>query len=238
MTTDVRVCEDADDLAQRAAGAVAAAIADAVQANGHCTVALGGGNTPRALYAALAARFNESLPWTQVHVFWGDERFVPSGDRRRNETMARETLLDHVPCPPGNIHPVSAEAASPGAAAAEYEATLRRWFSSEWPRFDLVLLGLGADGHTASLFPGASTLDETTRWAVAATAPADPPSRVTLTLPVFNSAALTFFLVAGAEKSHALRRVLAGADARILPAAGVRPSRGSVVWWVDRAAAP
>jgi 6-phosphogluconolactonase len=238
VTTDLRVCEDADDLAQQAAGAVAAAIAGAVQANGRCTVALAGGNTPRALYATLAARFNESLPWKHVHVFWGDERFVPSGDRRRNEAMARETLLDHVPCPPANIHPVSTGAARSEVAAADYEATLRRWFSSEWPRFDLVLLGLGADGHTASLFPGSSALDETTRWAVAATAPADPPSRVTLTLPVFNSAALTFFLVGGAEKAHALRRVLAGADARILPAAGIRPSRGAVVWWVDRAAAP
>ena len=120
----------------------------------------------------------------------------------------------------------------------KYEATLRRWFSSEWPRFDLVLLGLGADGHTASLFPGSSALDETTRWAVDATAPADPRSRVTLTFPVFNSAALAFFLVTGAEKADAVRRVLAGADARTLPAAGVRPSRGAVVWWVDRAAAP
>jgi 6-phosphogluconolactonase len=238
VTTDVRVCEDADDLAQRAAGAVAAAITGAVQANGQCTVALAGGDTPRALYATLAARFNESLPWKHVHVFWGDERFVPSGDRRRNQAMARETLLDHVPCPPANIHPVSTDALSSDAAAAEYEATLRRWFSSEWPLFDLVLLGLGADGHTASLFPGSSALDETTRWAVAATAPADPPSRVTLTLPVFNNAALTLFLVAGAEKAPALRRVLAGADASILPAAGVRPSRGAVVWWVDRAAAP
>ena len=238
MTTDVRVCEDADDLAQRAADAVAGAIAGAVQSHGQCTVALAGGDTPRALYAALAARFGESLPWKHVHVFWGDERFVPSGDRRRNEAMAKETLLDHVPCPPANIHPISTDAASSDAAAAAYEATLRRWFSSQWPQFDLVLLGLGADGHTASLFPGSSALDETTRWAVAATAPADPPSRVTLTLPVFNRAALTFFLVAGAEKAHALRRVLAGADARILPAAGVRPSRGSVVWWVDRAAAP
>ena len=238
MTTDVRVCEGADDLAQRAAGAVAAAIAGAVQANGQCTVALAGGDTPRALYATLAARFNESLPWKHVHVFWGDERFVPPGDRRRNEAMARETLLDHVPCPPENIHPVSSDAASSDAAAAEYEATLRRRFSSEWPRFDLVLLGLGADGHTASLFPGSPALDETRRWAVAATAPADPRSRITLTLPVFDSAALTFFLVAGAEKAHALRRVLTGADARILPAAGIRPSRGAVVWWVDRAAAP
>ena len=128
-----------------------------------------------------------------MHVFWGDERFVPSGDRRRNEAMAKETLLDHVPCPPANIHPISSDAASSAAAADKYEATLRRRFSSEWPQFDLVLLGLGADGHTASLFPGSSALDETTRWAVDATAPANPPSRVTLTLPVFNGAALTFF---------------------------------------------
>ena len=238
MTTDLRVCEDTHDLAERAASAVAAAIAAAVQANGRCTVALAGGNTPRALYAGMAARFNESLPWKHVQIFWGDERFLPSGDPRRNETMARESLLDHVPCPAEHIHPVPADAASSGVAAATYEAILRASFPSEWPRFDLVLLGLGPDGHTASLFPGSSALDETTRWAVDSTAPADPRSRVTLTLPVLNSAALTFFLVSGAEKADALRRVLAGADTRMLPAAGIRPSSGTVVWWVDRAAAP
>jgi len=238
VTTDLRVCEDTHDLAERAASAVAAAIAAAVQANGRCTVALAGGNTPRALYAGMAARFNESLPWKHVQIFWGDERFLPSGDPRRNETMARESLLDHVPCPAEHIHPVPADAASSAVAAATYEAILRASFPSEWPRFDLVLLGLGPDGHTASLFPGSSALDETTRWAVDSTAPADPRSRVTLTLPVLNSAALTFFLVSGAEKTDALRRVLAGADTRMLPAAGIRPSSGTVVWWVDRAAAP
>jgi 6-phosphogluconolactonase len=238
VTAELRVCEDAGDLAERAADAVAAAISGAVQANGHCTLALAGGNTPRALYAVLAARFNATLPWKQVRVFWGDERFLPNGDPRRNETMARETLLDRVACPPENIHPVPADAASSAEAAAKYETILRRSFASEWPRFDLVLLGLGADGHTASLFPGSSALDEATRWAVDSTAPVDPRPRVTLTLPVLNSAALTFFLVAGGEKADALSRVLAGADARILPAARVRPSHGRVVWWVDRAVAP
>ena len=237
MTPDVRVCWDADDLARRAAGAVAESIAGAVQANGRCTIALAGGNTPRALYAALAVGFRDTLPWKHVHVFWGDERFVPPGDPRRNEVMARATLLDRVPCPAENIHAVPGDTADADAAAGMYEATLRRCFSSGWPRFDLVLLGLGADGHTASLFPGSPALDEKTRWAVSATAQADPPSRITLTLPVFNGAALTFFLVTGSEKTHALRRVLNGADAASLPAAGVRPSHGAVVWWVDRAAA-
>ncbi len=237
MTSDVRVCENADDLARRASDAVAASIAAAVQANGRCSVALAGGNTPRTLYQSLAARFRAGIPWQHVDVFWGDERVVPPGDPRRNEVMARETLLDRVPCPAENIHPVPTDTTGADAAAELYEATLRRCFSSEWPRFDLVLLGLGADGHTASLFPGSPALDERTRWAVGTMAPADPLERVTLTLPVFNRAALTFFLVTGSEKAHALRRVLAGADIEACPAAGVRPHNGAVVWWVDRGAA-
>ena len=142
MTHDLRVCDDVNDLSRRAAEAVAAAIEDAVSQRGRCSIALAGGNTPRPIYRLLASRFKDEISWTDVHVFWGDERFVPAGDPQRNETMVREALLDHVPCPPSNIHAVPA-ASTAGEAATRYEAVLRKHFANAWPRFDLVLLGLG-----------------------------------------------------------------------------------------------
>jgi 6-phosphogluconolactonase len=232
----IRVCEDVEDLGRRAAEAAAGIINSAIEQRGGCSIAFAGGNTPRPMYRELASRFRDRIQWTRVHAFWGDERFVPSGDPRRNETMVRSTLLDHVPCPPENVHPVPDRAASAEDAARQYEAVLRREFSKEWPRFDLVLLGLGADGHTASLFPGSPALGERTRWVAAAMAAVDPPARVTLTVPVLNHAAATFFLVDGSSKAHALRQVLNGGDTAIYPAAAVHPADG-VVWWVDREAA-
>jgi 6-phosphogluconolactonase len=236
MTHDLRVCDDVNDLSRRAAEAVAAAIEDAVSQRGRCSIALAGGNTPRPIYRLLASRFKEQIPWTDVHVFWGDERFVPAGDPQRNETMVREALLDQVPCPPSNIHAVPA-ASTAGEAATQYEAVLRKHFASAWPRFDLVLLGLGEDAHTASLFPSSPALRENKRWVVEVTAPAEPSVRVTLTLPVFNHAALTYFLVTGSNKAPALRQALDGADPERYPAAGIRPA-GGAIWWVDRDAAP
>ena len=232
MTNDLRVCDDVDDLSRRAAQAVAAAIDDAVSRHGRCSIALAGGTTPRPIYRLLASQFKEQIPWTDVHVFWGDERFVPAGDPRRNETMVREALLDHVPCPTSNVHAVPA-ASTASDAAAQYEAVLRQYFANAWPRFDLVLLGLGEDAHTASLFPRSAALRENTRWVVEVTVPAEPPVRVTLTLPVFNHAALTYFVVTGSNKAPALRLVLDGADPERYPAAGIRPA-GGAIWWVDR----
>lgn len=236
MEAGLRVCDSVDDLARRAAGELADTINDAVRSNGQCAVALAGGATPRPLYRLLASDFRQQIPWTSVHVFWGDERFVAAGDPRRNEAMIRDALIDRVPCPASNVHPVPAHATSADEAARQYEADLRHHFAADWPRFDLVLLGLGADGHTASLFPGSPALNERTRWAVAATVPADPPERVTLTFPVFNAAASVHVLVTGSNKADALRRVFGGADPRLCPAAGVHPA-GGVVWWMDRGAA-
>lgn len=235
MAHDLRVCEDVGDLTRRAAEAIAQEIAGAVRGHGRCSIALAGGSTPRPIYRLLASRFKDQVPWKGVHIFWGDERFVPAGHPERNETMVREALLDHVPCPSSNIHAVPA-ASTPAEAAERYEAVLRTHFQAPWPRFDLVLLGLGADAHTASLFPGSPALREHTRWVVAAAVPADPPVRVTLTLPVFNHAALAYFVVAGSNKASALRSALDGTDPERFPAAGVRPD-GPAVWWVDRDAA-
>jgi len=235
MKHDLRVCEDVNDVSRRAADAIVTAIDDAIVQHGRCSIALAGGNTPRPVYRLLATQFKEQIPWGVVHVFFGDERFVPPGDPHRNETMVRQALLDHVPCPPSNVHPVPA-AGTAAEAASEYEAALQRHFATEWPRFDLVLLGLGDDAHTASLFPHSPALAEQKRWAIEATAPAEPRVRVTLTLPVFNHAALVHFVVTGASKAPALRLALEGSDPESSPASGVRPARPAV-WWVDRDAA-
>ena len=173
-----------------------------------------------------------------MHVFWTDERYVAAHDPNSNYRMARDTLLDHVPCPSGNVHPMPTHFSSPDAAARDYERTLRGYFHDSWPHVDLILLGLGEGGHTASLFPGSSALREQTRWVVAVTASAEPPRRLTLTLPVLSRAASIHVLVAGAKKAGALHHVLTGLpDPNAYPASGVRSAAGTVIWWVDREAA-
>ena len=234
---DLRVCADARDLSEQAAAATADTIVDAVRRHGRCSFVLSGGNTPRALYRLLASKYRDRIPWPQVHVFWGDERDVPPDDPASNYRMARESLLDHVTIPARNIHPIPTQGPSPDAAAGDYERTLRVEAGRLNLRFDLVLLGLGEDGHTASLFPGSPALHETARWVVAVTAPVKPSSRLTLTFPAITSAARIFVLVSGAGKADAFARVLSpAADLNAYPAAGLRSAGGSVTWWVDRAA--
>src|SRR5581483_1639405 len=238
MKSDVRVFADVNELSLRAAEAAVKTINQSVQTNGRFSVALAGGNTPRTLYRLLSSELRDQIPWTKVHVFWGDERYVPIGDPRSNYRMARENLLDRVPIPAANVHMMPTSLSDPEAAAREYEETLRSYFSGGWPRFDLVLLGLGAEGHTASLFPGSPALEETRRWVVTVKAPTEPPLRLTLTLPVLTQAANVYFLVTGSNKAQALHHVLNGApDPNNYPASGVRLIPGTVIWWVDRGAA-
>jgi 6-phosphogluconolactonase len=238
VDADVRVYPTIVELSLRAAEAAVETINDAVQRAGRCSLVLSGGSTPRTLFTLLASQFRYRIPWARVHVFWGDERYVPPDDPRSNYGMARETLLDHVPCPAANVHPMPTSFPDPSDAARAYEATLRHEFADEWPRFDLVLLGIGPEGHTASLFPGAPALDERTRWVLPVTVPAEPALRLTLTLPALSRSANAYFLVAGADKSRALHHVLTGsADPASYPAAGVRLESGTLIWWVDRAAA-
>jgi len=208
-----------------------------VRGAGRCSLVLSGGNTPRTLYGLLASEFRDQIPWADVHVFWGDERYVSPDDPDSNYRMAKETLLDHVPCPPGNIHPMPTHFRSADAAARDYEKTLRSCFGGEWPHFDLSLLGLGEEGHTASLFPGSPALGELTRWVVAVETVADPPLRLTLTLPALTRAANIYVLVAGSNKASALHHVLSGVpDPNAYPAAGVRTTEATLIWWVDREA--
>lgn len=238
MKPDVRVNADVNELSLRAAEASVMTINGSVQTNGTCSVVLSGGNTPRTLYRMLSSQFRDQIPWTKVHVFWGDERYVPPDDPKSNYRMATETLLDHVSCPAGNVHPMPTHLLDPDVAAGDYEKTLRTYFSEAWPRFDLVLLGLGEEGHTASLFPGSPALEETRRWVVAVKAPSEPRLRLTLTLPALTEAANIYFLVAGSNKAQALYHVLTGSpDPKSYPASGIRRAGGTVIWWVDREAA-
>ena len=203
------------------------------------SVALAGGNTPRRVYELLATeRFAQRVAWAQVDLFFGDERCVPSDHADSNYAMAYETLISKVPIPAKNVHRIIGEG-NPGESARLYENHLRTFFASaSWPRFDLVLLGMGEDGHTASLFPGSDALDEKSRWVVATMRDGSGQGRITLTVPVFNHAARMIFLVAGAGKAERLALVLRRQPtSNPLPAQLIRPVDGSLEWLVDGAAA-
>ena len=227
-------------MAREAAAEFARSAASACAARGAFRVALAGGTTPRAAYEVLAdprGPHADAIAWDQVEVFFGDERQVAPDSEQSNFRMACDALLRHVPIPDGQIHRIRGENPDPERAAEEYEEILRARFrlaGGERPRFDLVLLGMGADGHTASLFPGSPALAEVRRLAVATVAPVAPIGRISLTLPVINAAALVIVLVTGTAKGSAFARVRSGAD---LPAARVRPDDGSLLWLADRAAA-
>jgi 6-phosphogluconolactonase len=227
----------ADEAARRFVDLALAAVA----ARGRFTVALSGGSTPQALYERLARpAARDAIDWANVHVFWGDERMVPPDDLESSYRMAREALLAHVPIPAANIYPVPTVGGTPEAAAKAYQETIVAVFGTDAPRFDLILLGIGPDGHTASLFPGQPEVVRPSEALVAAihNAPKPPPVRVTCTYKLINAAANVLFVVAGADKAAALREVLHGpADMARLPAQGVRLDAGQMVWLVDAAAA-
>jgi 6-phosphogluconolactonase len=213
---------------------------EAVESHGRFCVALAGGTTPRSIYARLADRqspYRAQIHWARTWVLFGDERQVAPDHEESNFRMATETLLRHVPVPEEQVHRIRGENPDSQRAAEEYEEILRDVFrlgAGERPRFDLVLLGLGADGHTASLFPGSKALRETARLVSEVTR--DPgPDRITLTLPVLNNAAAVLFLVSGTSKAEAARQVLGGSSD--LPAAQVRPDRGDLLWLLDGDAA-
>ena len=235
---DLRIHDTFEAMSDGVAAAVADAVRDAVARNGHCSLLLAGGSTPRTAYELLATRYRDDVPWDRVHLFWGDERFLPPGDPRSNARMAREALVDRVPCPPVNVHPIPTGLPSADAAALRYEDTLRAHFAGDQPVLDLVLLGLGEDAHTASIFPGSRALDETDRWVMAVTAPVEPALRVTLTMRSLTAAARLFVLAAGSEKAAALRHALDPAvNHERYPAAALQRAGNRVTWWVDRAAA-
>jgi 6-phosphogluconolactonase len=239
----VQVLADLPAVARAAAGRLVALARDAVLARGRFTVALSGGSTPRALFQLLAGEsFRSSLAWDRIELFWGDERCVPPDHADSNYRMTRETLLGAVPIPPERVHRIEAERLDHAEAAAAYEAEIARVLGGTPggtpPALDLVLLGMGPDGHTASLFPGTTALAERRRWVVVNHVPKFKADRITLTYPILNRAAHVVFLAAGADKAGVLREVLEGPpDLERLPSQGIRPEAGGPVWLVDRAAA-
>lgn len=213
---------------------------DAAARRGRFSVALSGGSTPRTLHARLAdpsGPYHARIDWTAWHVFWGDDRHVPPDHQDSNYRMARETLLDHVSIPDAQIHRMRTELPATDAAA-DYERELRAFFgAAAFPRFDLVLLGMGPDGHTASLFPGTGAVHEGSRWVMAPWVEKLRTFRITLSPPAINAAALAMFVVVGSDKAEVLKEVLEGPrDPDRLPAQIVAPASGSLVWIVDRAA--
>lgn len=234
----IQIHPDYESLSQAAAALFVSAAQSAIDRSGRFTVALSGGSTPCRTYRILAdRRFRERLDWRRVVVFWGDERCVSPDDPESNEHMARQALLDHVPIPPGQVHPMRC-APSPEQAARRYEALVKSWFKPPLPTFDLVLLGLGEDGHTASLFPGGGAVGQDEQWVAAVVGAPGGLVRVTLSAAVINRARKIVFLVQGARKADILQAVLEGpSDPRLLPAQRIRPEAGELIWLVDRPAA-
>ncbi|MBI1999609.1 MAG: 6-phosphogluconolactonase [candidate division NC10 bacterium] len=245
---DIRILADAGELSRAAAEEFVRQAEEAVRTRGLFTVALSGGSTSKAMYRLLAnddePLLRGRVPWGKIHFFWGDERHVPPDHLDSNYRTAHEAMLSRVPIPAENVHRIKAEDPDARNAAADYDQQLRTFFFPRrmtveaLPRFDLVLLGLGPDGHTASLFPGTDAIHEQTRFVAAPWVEKLHACRITLAPPVLNNAACILVLVSGEEKAEALRTVLEGAyQPDQFPAQLIRPTLGSLLWLVDRAAA-
>ena len=237
----IRVLTTPQELFAAAADEVIHAANQAVGEQGRFTIALSGGSTPKSLYNLLATNARTALPWEHTFFFWGDERHVAPTDPDSNYRMADEAMLSKIPVPAGNVFRVLAEDPDATAAAAAYEKTLRDFFKlkpGETPRFDLILLGMGPDGHTASLFPGTPALQEKSRLFVANWVEKLKTNRLTFTLPVLNAARSVMFLVSGTDKAATLQAVLEeNSSGEQYPSRLVRPSDGQLIWFLDRAAA-
>ena len=239
----IQIVVDVDAMSRAAAETIVEHVSESLQTRDIYTIALSGGSTPRRLFALLAsdAKLRKQIPWDRIHFFWGDERHVPPGHPESNYRMAYETILSKAPIPLKNIHRIHAEDADAGRAAAEYELEIRQFFKIEAgqiPSFDCVLLGMGPDGHTASLFPGTSALEETKHLVVANWVEKFQSYRITLTVPVFNNADHILFLVGGGEKADTLKAVLEG-DSKTtrFPVQLIQAAHGEVTWFLDHSAA-
>jgi 6-phosphogluconolactonase len=237
MAAEIKILPDSVALYRAAAQEFKRLAETAIAERGRFSVALSGGSTPRNVYSLLADNYKD-LPWDRIHIFFGDERHVPPTDADSNFRMANESLLSQVPIPESNVHRIRAEL-DPNAAAEDYEKQLREFFQlkgGDWPRFDLIWLGLGEDGHTASLFPGSDAINETSRRVAANWVQRLQTFRITLTFPVLNHAAEVVFLVSGENKAQILSNVLKP-GAKKYPSQSVQPENGHLIWFVDQDAA-
>jgi 6-phosphogluconolactonase len=240
-SVEIRTLTTPQELFAAAAEEVVRAANEAVAQRGRFTIALSGGSTPKNLYNLLATNARNALPWDRMFFFWGDERHVPPTDPDSNYRMADETLLSKIPVATANVFRIPAENPDAEAAAAAYEQTLRKFFKLEpgqFPTLDMILLGMGPDGHTASLFPGTKALQEKNRLVVANWVEKLKTHRISLTLPVLNAARCVTFLVSGSDKAAVLRAVLEeSVPPEQYPSKLVYPSNGKLIWLLDRAAA-
>jgi len=226
------------DLARAAASHFLTKSREAIAQQGFFAAGLSGGSTPKLLYQLLAdpdEPFREQIPWPRIHFFWSDERHVPPDHSESNFRMANEAMLSHVPVSPNNIHRVMSENPDAEAAAKAYEATLLSVTQQTLPRLDLILLGLGTDGHTASIFPGSEVLHESKRLVAAPWVEKFNTNRITMTLPLLNNCASVVFLVSGVEKAGIVKEILQGP--KPYPAREVNPPNGELLWLLDRDAA-
>jgi 6-phosphogluconolactonase len=233
------VAPNAEALTHAAAEHFVEVVNKAVKARERASVALSGGGTPRKLFELLAEpEWSEKIGWSKVHLFMGDERFVPPGDAQSNFRMANEALLKKVQIPAKNVHRFMTERGSAEEVAAEYERTIRDFFGEDGPQFDLILLGLGTNAHTASLFPNCAALRERKRLVISEYIDEVKSERLTFTVPLINSGRTVSFLVSGGEKAEVVREVLIGpTDPEQKPAQLIRPTQGTLTWLLDEPAA-
>jgi 6-phosphogluconolactonase len=236
---ELQIVPDASALSDAAVQEFVNCAQQAIGSRGQFSVALSGGNTPRNVFSLLAAKYKDTLPWSKVHIFFGDERNVPPDDAESNYRMARESLLEKVPLPKSNVHRIRAELPAQQAASL-YSEELRAFFKlspNQWPRLDLIMLGLGDEGHTASLFPDSTALAEDRQLVVANWVEKFHTWRITFTFPVINYASQILFLVSGAAKAEIIRDIFDSSSKDVYPAQRVRPIDGRLLWIVDKAAA-
>lgn len=230
----VKIHNDGEDLSHAAAKMFVDIAQEAVFKSGRFSAVLTGGSSPKRLYELLAKEpYNTQVPWNKTHIFFGDERWVLHDDERNNARMAYELLLNHVPIPPDQIVRMSGEL-PPYDSAHQYECILQEFFKNTEPQFDLVLLGMGNDGHTASLFPGTTVLNEKDKWVSTLYLNDQKMFRITLTAPIINQATNIIFLVMGANKAQVLKQVIEGNDKPIYPAELIKPEHGKLIWLIDK----
>jgi 6-phosphogluconolactonase len=230
--------KDSDELSREFAVWLTGYIEKKLQLQDRFTIVLAGGNTPKKLYRLLASdKFKNKIDWSKLHFFWGDERFVPFTDDKNNAKMAFDNLLNHVPAVKKNIHIIHTDI-EPKSSAVEYQKLLHQYFRGRNKTFDLVLLGIGGDAHTLSLFPGYDIIFEKEKWVQTFFLKEQKMIRITLTAPVINAAGCIVFLVSGSDKAAAVQHVLAGEhNPDLYPAQVIQPFEGELCWWLDEAAA-